>query len=156
MTKKAKGPVATARAATGSARFKSARELRELLDLVMRAIDQDPEAGPRLRSAAAPLRFEFPDMKLSLNVFPAERGCLRWDFARRAASPPKLRLRMDSEFANRLLQGRESPAIAIVRGRLVTTVDDAGAALRFFGAVKPLFSRYRQIVAEKYPHLTID
>ena len=69
---------------------------------------------------------------------------------------PKLRLSMDSGFANRLLQGRENPAIAIARGRLRTTVDDAGAALRFFGAAKPLFARYREIVVEKYPHLAID
>ena len=63
---------------------------------------------------------------------------------------------MDSDFANRLLQGRENPAIAIARGRLRTTVVDAGAALRFFPAAKPLFSRYRAVVAEKYPHLAID
>ena len=32
-----------------------------------------------------------------------------------------------------------------------TRVEDAGAALRFFPAAKPLFSRYRELVAEKYP-----
>jgi hypothetical protein len=35
-------------------------------------------------------------------------------------------------------------------------VDDAGAALRFFPAAKPLFVRYRALVAEKYPHLAVD
>jgi hypothetical protein len=138
-------------------RFRSAKELREILDSVMQEIDRDPVAGPRLRSAAAPLRFDFPDLKLALNIRAADSGgCLIWDFAKRARPQPKLELSMESAFANRLLQGRENPAIAMARGRLHTTVSDAGAALRFFGAVKPLFSRYREIVTEKYPHLAID
>jgi hypothetical protein len=137
--------------------FESAKELREILDTVLRQIDDDPDDGPRLRAAAAPLRFEFPDLKLTLNVRQADRSrhWLLWDFAKKSREEPKLRLSMDSEFANRLLQGRENPAIAIARGRLRTTVGDAGAALRFFPAAKPLFSRYRELITEKYPHLAI-
>ena len=137
--------------------FKSAKELREILNAVLRQIDRDPSAGPRLRSAAVPLRLEFPDLKLVLNISAAERGgTLRWDFAQRAAGTPKLKLKMESAFANRFLQGRENPAIAIARGRLQTTVGDARAALGFFGAVKPLFVSYREVVAERYPHLAVD
>jgi hypothetical protein len=63
---------------------------------------------------------------------------------------------MESAVANRVFQGRENPAIAIARGRVHTSIDDAGAALRFFPAAKSLFSRYREVVAEKYPHLAVD
>jgi hypothetical protein len=63
---------------------------------------------------------------------------------------------MDSAVANRVFQGKENPAIAIARGRLRTRVDDAGTALRFFPAAKPLFSRYRELISEKYPHLALD
>jgi hypothetical protein len=142
------------RKATAEARFRSAEELREILDAMMAAVDADPEAGPRLRAGAAPLRFDFPDLHLALNVRKAARG-LEWDFAPRASTTPKLRLRMDSAVANRVLQGRENPAIAIARGRLKTKVGDAGAALCFFGTAKPLFARYREIVVEQYPHLAI-
>jgi len=138
--------------------FSSSKELREILDTVLSEIDSDPEEGPRLRAAAAPLRLEFPDLKLVVNVRADDGGkhFLNWDFRRRSASAPKLKLIMESEVANRLLQGRENPAIAIARGRLRPSVADAGAALRFFPAAKPLFSRYRELVSEKYPHLTID
>lgn len=138
--------------------FASPKELREILDTVLTEIDLDPEDGPRLRGAAAPLRLEFTDLKLVVNVSADEGGrhCLRWDFKKRSSLDPKLSLTMDSEFANRLLQGRENPAIAIARGRLRPRVSDAGAALRFFPAAKPLFSRYRALVSEKYPHLAID
>jgi hypothetical protein len=63
---------------------------------------------------------------------------------------------MESTVANRVFQGRENPAIAIARGRLRTNIEDAGAALRFFPAAKPLFSRYRDLISEKYPHLAVD
>src|SRR5919198_5187724 len=131
------------------------KELKEILDAVLTEIDEDPEDGPRLRAAAAPLRIEFPDLKLVVNVRADDRGkhCLRWDFSRRPAAAPKLRLSMESSVANRVFQGRENPAIAIARGRLRTSIDDAGAALRFFPASKALFSRYRELVSEKYPHL---
>ena len=143
--------------AAKEAAFRSAKELREILDTVMREVDRDPDAGPRLRSAAVPIRFEFSDLKLSLTIFASDRGgSLRWDFARKRSRPAKLELRMESAFANRFLQGRENPAMAIARGRLRARVEDAGAALSFFGAAKPFFSRYREVIAEKYPHLSID
>jgi hypothetical protein len=134
------------------------KELRDILDTVLREIDDDPDDGPRLRAAAAPLRIEFPDLKLVVNVSRDDGGqhCLRWDFSRRSSIHAKLRLSMESTVANRVFQGRENPAIAIARGRLRTNVEDAGAALRFFPAAKPLFSRYRELVSEKYPHLAID
>jgi hypothetical protein len=134
------------------------KELKEILDAVLREIDDDPDDGPRLRAAAAPLRIEFPDLKLVINVRADDRGrhCLRWDFSSKAGDAPKLRLSMESTVANRVFQGRENPAIAIARGRLRTKVEDAGAAIRFFPAAKPLFSRYRELVSEKYPHLTVD
>jgi hypothetical protein len=134
------------------------KELKQILDTILREIDDHPEEGPRLRAVAAPLRLEFPDLKLAVNVRPDDRGkhCLRWDFSRKASADPKLRLSMESAVANRVFQGRENPAIAIARGRLRPSVADAGAALRFFPAAKPLFSRYRELVSEKYPHLAVD
>ncbi len=134
------------------------KELKDILNTVLREIDGDPDDGPRLRAAAAPLRIEFPDLKLAVNVARDDGGhhCLSWNFSQRSRTHPKLRLSMESTVANRVFQGRENPAIAIARGRLRTNIEDAGAALRFFPAAKPLFSRYRQLVAEKYPHLTVE
>ena len=134
------------------------KELKVILDTVLREIDRDPDEGPRLSAAAAPLRIEFPDLKLALNVRrdDGSKHCLRWDFSQKAKANPRLRLSMESAVANRVFQGRENPAIAIARGRLRTSIEDAGAALRFFPAAKPLFSRYRELVVEKYPHLAVD
>jgi hypothetical protein len=134
------------------------KELKDILNTVLKEIDTDPDDGPRLRAAAAPLRIEFPDLKLVVNVARDDGGrhCLSWNFSQRSRTHPKLRLSMESAVANRVFQGRENPAIAIARGRLRTNIEDAGAALRFFPAAKPLFSRYRQLVSEKYPHLAVE
>jgi hypothetical protein len=139
-------------------RFKSAKELREILDTVLREIDRDPEEGPRLSAGATPLRLEFPDLKLAVNVRKDAGGkhCLDWDFSSKSKTAATLRLSMDSEVANRVFLGRENPAIAIARGRLRPKVRDPGAAIRFFPAAMPLFSRYRVLVMEKYPHLALD
>jgi hypothetical protein len=134
------------------------KELKEILDTILGEIDRDPEDGPRLSAAAAPLRLEFPDLKLVLNVRRDDGGrhCVRWDFSRKAKVSPRVRLSMESAVANRVFQGHENPAIAIARGRLRTSIQDPGAALRFFPAARPLFSRYRELVAERYPHLAVD
>ena len=63
---------------------------------------------------------------------------------------------MDSEVGNRFLQGRENPAIALVRGRMRASTADAGAALRFFPAAKPLFKHYRQLIERDHPRLVLD
>ncbi len=135
--------------------FKSARELRGLLDTVLAEIDIDPDAGPRLRAAAAPLRLEFPDLKLRVDISASKRAnhTLDWSFSGRSKAKPGLHLTMDSEIGNRFLQGRENPAIALVRGRIRAASVDAQAALRFFPAAKPLFERYRELVEREYPRL---
>jgi hypothetical protein len=133
----------------------SAEELRGILDEVMERIDADPDDVCRLRAAAAPLRLDITDLRLVMNIRRGEDGHLRWDFKQRQSAPAKLALAMDSEVANRLFQGRENPAIAIARGRLRTTVSDAGAALRLFPAFEHLAVRYRELVATKYPHLAV-
>lgn len=137
-------------------RFRSARELRKILDQVMKEIESDPDDAPRVGAAAAPLRLEFTDLGLVMNISRSDRGELRWDFRKRSALEPKLSLEMESEFGNRFFQGGENAAIAIARGRIRTHVSDAGAALRFFPASRPIFSRYRRVVLEKYPHLALD
>jgi hypothetical protein len=142
---------------TSQPRIRSAAELRKVLDDFFAAVDADAEVGPRLHAGAAPLRLEFRDPDVVVTVTPAEgRACLAWDFEPDSDVKPKLLLSMEAEFGNRLLQGRENPAIAIVRGRLRTRVEDAAAALRFFGSAGPLFARYREVVAERYPHLAVD
>ena len=142
----------------GPAGFRSARQMRSLLDAVLSDIDVDPEDGPRLRAAAAPLRLEFTDLKLRVDISAAEQPghCLAWSFSKRSRVKPGLHLTMDSTIGNRFLQGRENPAIALVRGRMKASAPDAAAAVRFFPAAKPLFEHYRKMLERDYPQMLLD
>ncbi|MDX6617402.1 MAG: hypothetical protein QOD60_2493 [Solirubrobacterales bacterium] len=142
----------------GPAGFRSARQMRRLLDEVLTDIDDDPVDGPRLRAAAAPLRLEFTDLKVRVDISAADRKdhWLEWSFSKRSRVKPGLHLTMDSTVGNRFLQGKENPAIALVRGRMSASTSDAGAALRFFPAAKPLFAHYRKALERDYPQMLLD
>jgi hypothetical protein len=138
--------------------FKSAREMRKLLDHVLSAIDADPEDGPKVRAAAAPLRLEFTDLKLRVDIAAAgdPDHFLVWSFSGKSDDEPGLHLTMESDVGNSFLQGRENPAIALVRGRISASSTDARAALRFFPAAKPLFDCYRRTIEQEHPRLLLD
>src|SRR4051794_3496524 len=92
--------------------FASAEQLREVLDELLTEIDADPGTALQLRSQSAPQRFVFPDLDLVLDVGPAEESdtghWLSWTFGGRPKWTPALTLEMDSDVANRYLQGREN------------------------------------------------
>jgi hypothetical protein len=134
----------------------SATEFRELLDEALSALDADENSGPLLRAAGLRMRFEFPDLGLVLNFAASEEPGhhLRWDFSDAVDWEPKLNLRMDSPIANAYLQGKESLAIAIARGR-VRWNGDARCALRYVPALRLVVGPYRRLVRQEYPHLLV-
>jgi hypothetical protein len=137
--------------------FTSPQEFREVIDRVFTMMSDDAEMGPRLRDADVPQCFEFDDLDLAVNIRagrPEERENLYWEWAEEVAWPAKVRMAMSSETANRYFQGRENVALAIVRGR-IKTGGDFKAALQLIPITKPIYERYRAVVAEEYPHLKI-
>jgi hypothetical protein len=61
---------------------------------------------------------------------------------------------MSSETANRYFQGKENVAIAIARRR-IKAGGDVKAALALIPITKPLYERYRKMIAADYPHLRL-
>jgi hypothetical protein len=141
---------------TGEVAFRSPAELREVLDGLLASVDRDERVGPMLRAADIRTRLEFTDMKLALNVASAEdpEHAIEWSFSRRAPWTPKLVLRMDSDVANRWLQGSESIAVALARGRVQCT-GESRSALFFLPTAKLLADPYRKLLASKYKHLRV-
>jgi hypothetical protein len=147
----------TAVAERGVATFRSAGELREVLDRVLAAVDVDEVAGPLLRATGLRIRFEFRDIALSLNVAASEDGGehhLRWDFGDRVTWEPRLRLEMDAEVANGYFQGRQSLAVAIARNQ-VKLSGQPRFALLYVPAMRLVIDRYRRLVRDEYPHLAL-
>jgi hypothetical protein len=67
---------------------------------------------------------------------------------------PKVRMAMSTETANRYFQGKENVAIAIARRR-IKAGGDVKAALALIPITKPLYARYRAMIAADYPHLAL-
>ncbi len=139
--------------------FRSGEELCEVLDALLSEIDGDPEFGPRMRAANLPHRAVYPDLGVVLNIAAApERGehFLRWSFSEQDDWDPALTMEMDSAVANRFLQGRVNFAIAVARGEIRVSSAEPGAAMGFLPLSVGLIARYREIVADSFPHLLLD
>jgi hypothetical protein len=138
------------------AEFKSSKEFREVMDRTFTLMSEDPDMGPKLRDADTPQRFEFTDLDVVVNIRAggADEPNLAWVWSDDIDWQPKVRMAMSSETANRYFQGKENLAIAIARRR-IRTGGDVKAALALIPITKPLYERYRRMVAADYPHLEL-
>jgi hypothetical protein len=136
--------------------FRSSQEFREVIDKTFTLMSEDPQMGPALRDADTPQRFEFTDLDLVVNVRAGDFGepNLRWEWSDDVDWQPRVKMTMSSETANRYFQGKENVAIAIARRR-IKAGGDVKAALAIIPITKPLYARYRQMVASDYPHLEL-
>ena len=136
--------------------FKSPQEFREVMDRTFTLMSEDPEMGPRLREADTPQRFEFTDLDMVVNIRAGEpdEPNLAWEWSDQVGWEPRVRMTMSSETANRYFQGKENVAIAIARRR-IKAGGDVKAALAIIPITKPLFTRYREMIAADYPHLEL-
>ncbi|MBV9311820.1 MAG: hypothetical protein JOZ73_13395 [Solirubrobacterales bacterium] len=126
------------------------------MDRTFTLMSEDPDMGPKLRDADTPQRFEFTDLDLVVNIragAPDEPN-LAWEWTDEISWEPKVKMTMSSETANRYFQGKENVAIAIARRR-IKAGGDVKAALAIIPITKPLFERYREMIAVDYPHLEV-
>jgi hypothetical protein len=137
--------------------FQSPKEFREVMDRVFTMMSEDPEMGPRLRDADVPQRFEFEDVDQVMNIRAGkadEEANLHWEWTDEVDWRPRVRMTMSSETANRYFQGKENVPLAIARRR-IKTGGDIRASLALIPITKPIYERYRALVAADYPHLAL-
>jgi len=139
------------------AAFRSAADFCEVIEDALGELDSDERFGPLIRATGLRTRFELPDIAVVVNIAVGDdaAGGLRWGFSDRGECDPKLRFTMDSEVANRFLQGRESLAIAIARGR-VRCEGEARYTILYVPALRLLVDPYRHAVRRHRPELVLD
>jgi len=134
-----------------------ADELRELIDHVFAELDADERRGSVLQAAGLRVRLEITDLDMVVRVRPSEEGRhhLHWAFVESdEADATSFSLTMDSATANAYLQGHESLAVAIARGR-VRCSGDLKHKLVCVPALKLLVDPYRSWVHRLHPHLSL-
>ncbi len=139
----------------GAEAYRSPEEFREVMDKCFGLMSEDPEMGPKLREADTPMRYEFDDLEQVVNLRGSregEDGNLVWQWSDDVPWEPRVRMTMSSETANRYFQGKENVAMAIARRR-IKAGGDVKAALALIPITKPVYARYRDLVAAQYPHL---
>src|SRR5262245_44567096 len=127
------------------------------MDRIFTLMSEDSDMGPRLRDADVPQRFEFEDLDLVMNIRagrPAEGTNLHWEWTDEVDWSPRVRMKMFLQTANRYFQGRENVPLAIARRR-IKTGGDIKAALELIPITRPVYERYRAIIADEYPHLMV-
>jgi hypothetical protein len=134
----------------------SRAEFQELLESVLIEVDADERTGTLLRATGLRVRFFFPDLDTTLSVGASEEPGhnLRWGFSDDIGWSPKLELMMDSDVANRYLQGRESLAVAIARRR-VRCRGESRIALLYVPALRLMCEPYKRVVSSRFPHLAV-
>jgi hypothetical protein len=145
-----------------SSPFSSSREFKEVMDKLFTMMSEDPEMGPALRDADVPQRFEFDDLDLVMNIRASEPGDppdrkatnLYWEWTDEVAWEPRVKMKMSSEIANKYFQGKENIPLAIARRR-IKTGGDIKASLALIPITKPIYERYRAMIAEQYPQLVV-
>jgi hypothetical protein len=140
-----------------AATFDSPKEFKAVMDRVFAMMDEDPEMGPKLRDADVPMRYEFEDVDMVVNIRAAresEDGNLHWEWTDDVDWEPQVKMAMSSETANKYFQGKENVAMAIARRR-IKSGGDVKAALALMPITKPVFARYRAMLEDEYPHLAV-
>jgi hypothetical protein len=139
------------------ASFDSPGEFKAVMDRVFAMMDADPAMGPELRDADVPMRYEFEDVDLVVNIRAAragEDGNLHWEWTDDVDWDPRVKMAMSSETANKYFQGKENVALAIARRR-IKSGGDVKAALALMPVTKPVFAQYRAMLQAEYPHLVV-
>jgi hypothetical protein len=140
-----------------AASFDSPTEFKAVIDRVFSMMDEDPDMGPKLRDADVPMRYEFEDLDLVVNIRAAhadEGGNLHWEWSDDVDWEPRVKMAMSSETANKYFQGKENVALAIARRR-IKSGGDVKAALALMPITKPVFAQYRAMLEQEYPHLVV-
>jgi hypothetical protein len=135
----------------------SPKEFKTVMDRVFAMMDEDPEMGPKLRDADVPMRYDFEDVDLVVNIRaarPDEEGNLHWEWTDDVDWEPRVKMAMSAETANKYFQGKENIAMAIARRR-IKSGGDVKAALALMPVTKPVFAQYRAMLEREYPHLVV-
>lgn len=127
--------------------FKDADAVYEVLGELFDELLADPDVGPQLRRANTTVQYRHTDPECVITVRLHEDGPGRIDLGETDLEPDVV-MAMAAETAHRFWQGEVNVPVALARHEM-TASGPVAKILKLVPAVKPVFPRYRQLVAQR-------
>jgi putative sterol carrier protein len=126
--------------------FKDADELYHYLGGIFRQAENDPEVGPSLRNSGVTLRLEYHGPNAILTVEMLDKGITVHEGE--CDIKPDVRMQMSADDANKYWRGEYNVAVNLARGK-VKAKGPVTKILKLIPATKPLFPKYKAMMADK-------
>lgn len=127
--------------------FKDADEVYEVIGALFSELLADPDLGPRLCRANTTVQYRHSAPDCVITVRLVEDGGERIDLGETALEPDVV-MAMAADTAHRFWQGQVNVPVALARHEM-TASGPVAKILKLVPAVKPVFPRYRRLVAER-------
>jgi putative sterol carrier protein len=131
--------------------FKDTAELYHYLGGIFRQADGDPEVGPALKASGITLRLEYNGPSAILTIEMKPDGIVVHEGE--SDIKPDVRMQMSADDANKYWRGEYNVAVNLARGK-VKAKGPVTKILKLIPATKPLFPKYKAMMAEKDAEMT--
>ena len=126
--------------------FKDAGEVYAYIGRLFEEVAQDEELAPKLRKANTIVQYRYRDPESQITVMLMEGQDGRVDCGE-TDMEPEVVMTMDADTAHRFWLGEVNVTIAMARGQMKAK-GPVAKILRLVPLVKPVFPRYRKMLAE--------
>ena len=126
--------------------FKDADELYAYIGRLFRELAEDPELAPRLQRANTIVQYRYHDPEAQITVRMMEGEDPRVDCGQTALEP-EVTMTMQADTAHEFWLGNVNVTVALARGQ-IKAKGPVAKILKLVPLVKPIFPRYRRILAE--------
>ena len=126
--------------------FKDADEVYAYLGGLFESLAEDDELAPKFRKANTIVQYQYrdPESQITVRLIEGEDG--RVDCGP-TAMEPEVVMTMDADTAHRFWLGNVNVTVALARGQM-RAKGPVAKILKLVPLVKPVFPRYRQMLAE--------
>ncbi len=127
--------------------FKSADEVYEFIGRLFEDLAHDEELGPKFRQANTVVQYRYTNPESQITVKMIEGEDPEVDLGETGLEPEVV-MTMEADTAHKFWLGKINVTVALARGQMKAK-GPVAKILKLVPLVKPVFPRYRQMLADK-------
>jgi hypothetical protein len=124
--------------------FRDAQDVYDTLGQLFLDLAEDPELGPKFRTANTILRYEYTEPEAAITLRLKEGEPADVDFGE-SEMEPEVTMRMAADTAHAFWLGQVNVTVALARGQ-VTASGPVAKILKLVPLAKPVFPRYKALL----------